>query len=79
LAKNPISEMTIGDRICMRKWSPIKEGTVVMFDEEEANILFDDGTKEWIHLGYFYITRKDREITMADGKPWREFKTERGS
>jgi hypothetical protein len=79
LAKYPKSEMEPGDRICMLKWSPIKEGTVTMFDEEEANILFDDGTKEWVHLGYFYITRKNEDIVLKDGQTWREFANRGGS
>lgn len=73
MAKYPKNELASGDRICMMKWSPVKEGTVVMSDEEEALINFDDGTSEWTHLGHFYITRKGYEIALKDGMTWQQF------
>lgn len=75
MAKYNKAEIEKGDRICMTNGSPIKDGTVMDFDEEQAFILFDDLTFEWVHLGHFYITRKGAEMTLADGMTWLEYKT----
>jgi hypothetical protein len=55
---NVREDLAINDRILMRKGTPKKEGIVKAFDEEQAYILFDDGTEDWIWLSEFYITSK---------------------
>lgn len=54
-------DLEINDRILMRKGTPKKEGIVKAFDEEQAYILFDDGTEGWEWLSDFYITSKPPE------------------
>lgn len=70
MAKYPKKDLEVFDRICMTKGSPIKEGTVMNYDEVQAYIKFDDLTLEWVDLGHFYITAKGHDITLADGKSW---------
>lgn len=74
MAKYDKREIEVGDRICMTKGSPVKEGTVRAFDEEQAYIVFDDFTMGWVFLSHFYITRKGSELTL-EGMTWLEFKS----
>jgi hypothetical protein len=76
VAKYDKKDLEVGDRICMLKGSPIKEGTVRQFDEEQACVLFDDMTFGWVHLGHFYITLKGSEMTI-EGMTWLEFQNRR--
>lgn len=64
---NVREDLDVNDRVIMRKGSPIKEGTVRIYDEEEALVKWDDGEVDWIPLFNIYITRKGSEIKWANG------------
>lgn len=77
MAKYDKREIEVGDRICMLKGSPIKEGTVRFFDEEQVYIVFDDLTMGWVFYSDFYITRKGAESLLPNGMTWHEYQNKR--
>lgn len=73
VAKYNAREAEAGDRICMTKGSPVKEGTVRMADEEQCFIVFDDLSMDWVSYGHFYITRKGAELLLPNGQTWFDY------
>ena len=76
MTKYNAREAVEGDRICMTKGSPVKEGTVRVADEEQVFIVFDDLSMDWVSYGSFYITRKGAELTLPNGMTWHKFAIE---